>query len=292
LENFNLVESIRQSLNELFSGLFSSIDNNVYALLDNFVFINSKITKEPAIQKLLVDNPFDGILLICNSLVFGFMIYYAANFLFSHLIYSKSQRPTQFIFKSIIFIAFMNSSLWICAEIINIVSIVTELIKTLGKSSFGCDISFSNLITNINSSVYLADVGFSLFSFDGIIKSFTTFGLINLLFTYALRYIMLQVFVLISPFAFLCLIDTSSSWFFSSWLRSFVALLLVQVLVSIVLTLGFSLNLNSGTNLSKLLLIGIIYALLKSNHFVQEIIGGISTDVSNGIANLKQGGTL
>ena len=69
-------------------------------------------------------------------------------------------------------------------------------------------------------------------------------------------------------------------------------MLFVQVLIALILTLGFSLNLNSGTNLSKLLLIGTIYALLRANSFMQEIIGGISTDISAGISNLKHGGSL
>lgn len=292
MENFNLAESIKESLNSIFSNLFSSIDNNIYSLLDNLTFINSSITREPAIQKLLGESVSSGILLICNSLVLGFIIYYSATLLFSHLTYSKVDRPGQFIFKSIIFISLMNSSLWICNQIIDIISIITDLIKTLGKSAFGFEISFSTLINHINSSVYSENVGFSLFSFDGIIKSFTSFGLINLLFTYSLRYIMLQIFILISPFAFLCLINHSSAWFFNSWLRSFISLLLVQILIAFILTIGFSLNLNSNTNLSKLLLIGIIYALLRANSFIQEIIGGISTDVSAGISNLKQGGSL
>ena len=245
MENFNLAESIKQSLNELFSSLFSSIDNNIYSLLDSLTFVNSKITKEPAITKLLGENITDGILLICNSLVLGFIIYYAANFLFSHLTYAKSQRPSQFIFKSFIFIGLMNSSLWICTQIIDIISIVTELIKHLGQSTFGSEISFSSLINHINTSIYANTSGLSLFSFDGIIKSFTSFGLVNLLFTYSLRYIMLQIFILVSPFAFLCLINDSTSWFFHSWLRSFISLLLVQVLIALILTLGFSLNLNS-----------------------------------------------
>ena len=245
MDNFNLAESIKQSLNELFSGLFSSIDNNIYSLLDNLVFIDTKITNEPSIKKLIGENVSDGILLICNSLVLGFIIYYAANFLFSHLTYSKIQSPSQFIFKSIIFIGLMNSSLWICNQIINIISIITDLIKYIGNYSFGFEISFSNLVNHINSTVYLKDSEFSLFSFDGIIKSFTSFGLINLLFTYSLRYIMLQIFILVSPFSFLCLITDSTSWFFNSWLKSFISLLLVQIFISIVLCIGFSLNLNS-----------------------------------------------
>ncbi len=245
MENFNLAETIKQSLNELFSSLFSSIDNNIYLLLDNLTFVSSNITKEPSIEKLLGTSISEGILVICNSLVLGFIIYYAANFLFSHLTYSRVQNPSQFIFKLIIFVALMNSSLWICTQIIDIIALITDLIKSLGESSFGFKISFSVLIDYINSTVYLQDSGFSLFSFDGIIKSFTSFGLINLLFTYSLRYIMLQIFILISPFAFLCLINESTSWFFNSWLRSFISMLLVQILIAIILTLGFSLNLSS-----------------------------------------------
>ena len=157
MENFNLAESIKLSLNELFSGLFSSIDNNIYSLLDSLIFVNTKITKEPAINKLLGENITEGFLLICNSLVLGFIIYYAANFLFSHLTYAYSERPSQFIFKSIIFISLMNSSLWICTQIIDIISIITELIQSIGKSAFGQDISFSNLMNLINSCIYVKD---------------------------------------------------------------------------------------------------------------------------------------
>lgn len=286
-QTLSLGEAIKQALNELFSNLFSSIDNSIYSLLDNITFIDTKITTEPAITKLLGDNISNGFLLICNALLIGFILYYAINFLFSHLTYSRIQRPSQFIFKCIIFVALMNSSLWICNQIINIISIVTDIIKSLGNSAFGSSISFSSLIDKINSTIYVSGSEFNLVSFDGIIKSFSTIGLINLLFTYSLRYIMIQVFILISPFAFLCLIMDNTEWFFKSWLRNFLSLLLVQILISIILCLSFSFNLDGHSNLSKLLFIGIIYALTRSNTFMKEIIGGISTDVSTGLSSIK-----
>lgn len=286
-ENFNLTDSIKQSLNDIFSNLFSSIDNNVYSLLDKLTFINKNIIDEPAINKLLGENISNGILAICNALVLGFILYYAINFLFSHLTYARIQSPSQFIFKCIIFIALMNSSLWICREIIYIISLITDLIKSLGHTAFGYVISFSNLIDKINSTIYTNNSSFNLISFDGIIKSFSSIGLINLLFTYSLRYIMVQVFILISPFAFLCLISDNSSWFFKSWLRNFISLLLVQVLISIILSLSFSLNFNGNSTLSKLLFIGIIYALTRANNYMKEIFGGISTDISTGISSIK-----
>ena len=288
MENtFNLTDAIKQSLNELFSNLFSSVDNNIYSLLDKLAFINTSIIDEPSINKLLGDNISNGILLICNSLILGFILYYAINYLFSHLIYNRIQRPAQFIFKCIIYITLMNSSLWICKKIINIISIITDLIKTLGHTAFNTDISFLNLIDKTNSILYLSSADFNIISFDGIIKSFSSFGFINLLFTYSLRYIMVQVFILISPFAFLCLIADNSEWFFKVWLKNFISLLLVQILISIVLCLAFSLNFDGSSNLSKLLFIGIIFSLTKTNTYMKDIFGSISTDISTGISSVK-----
>lgn len=285
-EKLNLTDAIFQSLNDIFSKLFSSIDNSIYSLLDNLCFINTDILKNSAINKLLGNNMAEGLLLICNALVIGFILFYAANFLFSHLTYAKVASPSQFIFKCIIFIALMNTSLWICTEIINLISIITNLIRNIGENYFNQTISFANLINTINTKIYINTEEFSIISFDGIIKSFCTIGLINLLFNYSLRYVMVQVFILLSPFAFLSLISDNSSWFFKAWLRSFISLLLVQILICIILCLALSLSIDN-TNFSKLMFIGIIYALTRANVYMKEVFGGISTDISAGISNLK-----
>ena len=283
--SINLTEIIFNSINELFKNLFSSVDNSIYSLLDKLCFIDTSILSDSYFQKILGSNNTEGILLICNSLVFGFLIYYSISFLISHLTYSKIDSPKQFIFKTIIFISVMNSSLWICEQIINIVYLITSAILDLGNSLFNCNVNYSNFIDNINKSVYLSG-DLNLFSFDGIVKSFTSFGLINLIFTYSLRYIMVQIFILLSPFAFLSLINNSSDWFFKVWLKSFISLLFVQILVSLILLLSFSVSFNDSSNFTKLLYIGIIYALTKSNSYIKELFGGISTTVTSGISSI------
>lgn len=97
---------------------------------------------------------------------------------------------------------------------------------------------------------------------------------------------MVQVFILTSPFSFLSLISDNSNWFFKSWLRSFISLLLVQILITIILCLAFSINIDNS-NMSKLLFIGIIYALTRANSYMTQIFGGISTDISSGISSIK-----
>lgn len=281
----NLSDIIFNSLNDLFSNLFSSIDNSIYSVLDDIIFIKPDILANSKFEQILGTSSSNGILLIANSLILGFIIYYSINYLISHLTYSRIDSPKQFIFKAIIFIALMNSSIWICEQIINIVYIISNNISKLGENLFNININFSNFIENINKTVYMQNSEFNIFSFDGIIKSFTSFGLINLIFTYSLRYIMIQIFILISPFAFLSLITNSSEWFFKIWLKTFISLLLVQILVLLILILSFTIDITQNSVISKLLFIGIIFALTRSNNYMKEIFGGITTTVQANISS-------
>lgn len=286
-EKINLTETILNSINELFSKTFSSIDNTIYSTLDYLTFISPDILKNESFEKILGSSISEGILLICNSLILGIIIYYSINYLISHLTYSQIDSPKQFVFKSLIFIAIMNSSLWICEQIINIIYIITSSISEIGINIFNKPITFSSFIDSINQNLYTSGEILNIFSFDGIIKSFTSFGLINLVFTYSLRYIMIQIFILLSPFAFLSLLTNSSEWFFKVWIKSFLSLLLVQILVSLILLLSFSVELHLNSNISKLLYIGIIYALIRANSYIKELFGGITTTVSSGISGFQ-----
>ena len=46
----------------------------------------------------------------------------------------------------------------------------------------------------------------NVFSLDGIIKGTLTVSLLNLVFSYSLRYVMIKILILLSPFAFVSLI--------------------------------------------------------------------------------------
>lgn len=289
----NLTESLIESINNIFSNIFSSVDNEIYEILDKITFIDKKIIQDNNFIKLFGNNSSNGILLICNSLVLGIFLFYLINYLFSHITYTKIQPPVAFIFKAIIFIALMNSSLWICEQILNIVSLISGSICELGEEIFGEEISFVNFITKINNKIYTSkENGLNAISFDGIIKSFTTFGFMNLIFSYSLRYIMIKAFILLVPFGFLCEIFEKTSWIFKSLMKSFISLLLEQVLISLVLVLAFSFKFSILDNLSKILYIGIIYSLMKANTYMYMIFGGITTSISNNIGMIKNKGGI
>lgn len=284
----NITQTIINTINSIFSNLFSSIDNNLYSILDKLLFINEDILKESFLQNLLGNSVSKSLLIIANSLLFGFSLYYCFKLLFSHFSYIELEKPYQFIFKLLIFGICMNCSYFICERIISINYLISSSICEVGKNIFHTDISFSNLILKLNSIISIEQNSFDIFSVDGLIKGFISLGLFNLVFSYALRYILLKVFILITPFAFLTLINHSTSWFFKTWLRTFLGLLLLQSFVSIILLVVFSLDFSSTDLFSKFLYIGGIFALSKANSYMKELIGGISTDIStnfNGFQN-------
>ena len=286
MEGNNISQNVFNSINDIFSKIFNSIDENIYNILDDITFINSDIIENSKIKQIIGNNSSEGILLICNALILGTILYYSINYLISHLTLSKVQPVSQFIFRLIIFAIIMNTSIWVCMQIIDIISIITNAIRQIGEDLFKESICFSNFIEIINEKIYLEE-DLNLFSFNGVIKSFVTFGFVSLIFSNALRYIMIQVFIIISPFSFITLINTKTECFFKKWITSFLALLIEQILISLILILAFSMEKSIDENIVKILYVGIIYGLTKSNIFMNQLIGGISTTVNIGINSMK-----
>ena len=282
----NIVQTITETINNLFSNLFSSIDNSLYSILDDLLFINSDILDNKYIDKIFGSSA-SGLILICNSLFLGICIYYGFKLLLSHITYSQVQRPTQFVFKLFLCAISINFSLFIVEFIINLSSNLSLAIREVGEIVFKKNICLATFIQEINSTIYLDNSSLDLFTVAGLTKSLISIGLLNLAVSYALRYIMIKVFVFLSPFAFISLINTSTSWIFKSWLKLFLSMLVLQIIVPIILLIAFSIDLDTSDMFSKLIYIGTIYALIKANSYIREFMGGLSTDVNVGMSGFR-----
>lgn len=272
MDSSQISSVISTTINEMFYKIFSSIDNSLYSVLDDFTFIDSDILNDEYFIDIFGISSKNGILLIANSLVFGYLIYYGFKLLLSYLGVTQVERPVQFILKIIIYSICMNFSLFICDEIIYIISIISSSIRQVGEYLFDTKICFSNIITQLNSVISINE-NIDVFSLDGIIKSLISISLLNLVINYAVRYVLIKIFVILSPFAILSLCNKSTSILFNSWIKSFLALMLVQVFVSIILLLIFSLELSSNNTFSKFILIGAIFILIKANNYIKEMLG-------------------
>lgn len=282
----NITEVISGVINSLLESLFNSIDSNLFTILDDITFLNTDILKTDSFEKILGTSSVSGILLVANSLLIGFILYYSLKLLLSNFTYIDMERPYQFIFKLILCTIFMNFSFFLCEQFINLIWLVSSSIRNIGENLFNTNICFYELIEVMNQNL-ITDFSFNIFSLDGLIKTILSVGLLNLVFTYSLRYIMIKVFILLLPFSILSLSSNSTAWIFKVWIRSFFSLLFIQVFIAIILLIIFSINLHSSDLLSKIISVGSIYALIKGNSYVRELFGGISTDVQINLNSMK-----
>ncbi len=282
----NITQTIIDTINTIFETLFASIDNNLYSVLDQITFISSDILNDKNFEKLFGTSTSNGILLIANSLLLGFILYYGFKYLMSHITYNRVDSPFSFILKVVLFGICMNFSFFIIEIILDLNSYISLAIRELGKNLFNKEICFSELINTINANIAVDTSSLNIFSVDGLIKSTLSISLLSLVFSYSLRYIMVKVFVLLAPFAFISLSLETTSWFFKSWLKNLFSLLFIQIIVSLVLLILFSLDYSATNLFNKFVYVGGIYALIRANTFVRQFIGGISTNVSQSVKSL------
>jgi len=288
LENTNnITQTIIETINTILGNLFSSIDSNLYSILDDITFISSDILYDKNFENILGTSTSNGLLLIANSLLLGFILYYSIKYLLAHFTYSQIESPFSFLVKLILVGIFMNCSFFIIQIFLDLNSNISLSIRNIGENIFQKNICFSELINVINTNLSIETNSINIFSVDGLIKGTLTVSLLGLVLSYSFRYIMVKIFVLLSPFAILSLSLSNSSWFFKSWIKNLFSLLFIQIIVSLVLLILFSLDFSDNDLLSKFIYVGGIYALIKINSFVREFIGGISTDISQNVKNFS-----
>lgn len=288
MEQSNITQIIINTINEIFSNLFNSIDNNLYSILDEITFISSDILNDNNFQNIFGNSSSKGILLISNSLLLGIIIYFSIKYMFAHLAYSEVEKPQSFLIKLLIYGLCMNFSYFLIGLFLDLNSNISLAIRSLGENLFNKDICFSELILTINNKISVNSSSIDIFSLDGLIKGILSFSLLNLVFSYSLRYILIKVFVLISPFAIISNSLNATSWFFKAWLKNLFSLLFIQIIVSLVLLILFSINFSSSDLLNKIIYIGGLYALIKSNSIVRDFIGGLSTTISQTVNNFSK----
>lgn len=291
MEDSIIINLILKALNTILSSIFSSIDNAIYPVLDELVFIDESIFDYTFLEKIVGESSNSGLLLLANSLLIAFVLYYIIRLMFSYYTGTETENPLHFLIRLVLFSLLMNSSLIILKGTIIFTNYITEYIRELGKSLFNVDISFLSFSNVLNNNLLSKNSEFNFISIDGIIKILMSIGIFNILISYSYRFVMLKILILISPFSFLCLINKNTSFLFKTWLQSFASLLLLQIIIVIILILPYAINeeiiSTHSTLFNKLILIGTIYALFKANTFVKELFGGINTNINSSLATIK-----
>lgn len=99
----DIAQTIMNTINAIFESLFASIDNNLYSVLDEVTFVSSDILHDKNFENIFGTSTSNGILLIANSLLLGFILYYAIRYWMAHVTYHRVENPFSFIIKMVIF---------------------------------------------------------------------------------------------------------------------------------------------------------------------------------------------
>lgn len=287
VEQVDIGTIIVDVINSLCQNLFSSIDNAIFPIIDKLVFIKEDIAENTFLERILGTNTNTGLLVLANALLVAFVLYYSIRRFTAFYIGTEVESPYVFFIRSIFVGILMNFSLIICSGLVSFTSQITEFICFLGENIFKQTISFSNLIEIMSTS---PTGNFNTFSLDGILTGATSISSFSLIISFALRYIMIKVLILLSPFAFLCLLNNSTFGFFKSWYKSFLSLLILQIIITLILLLPYAIiREDFNSTFSKLLMLGAIIALLQANQFVKEFMGGIGigTNFQSGVSAIK-----
>lgn len=81
MDSNDVVNVIIQTINTIFSNLFSSIDNSMYDSLDNYVFIDSSVLNNNVFKNLLGFNG-NGFLYLTDAMLIGVALFYIVRFYF------------------------------------------------------------------------------------------------------------------------------------------------------------------------------------------------------------------
>ena len=281
LDQSSIVKIIIEVINTIFNNLISSIDNSIYTNLDNIAFIDKSIISSPFFQKILGSDGKNGLLYLTDAMLVGICLFYCVKFFYSHYTETNIEKPYQFIFKLLIFAILINFSYFLMEQVLYINNLISSSIQEIGRNIFNCDITFSELVLKINSVLSLDDNTFTLFSLDGLIKSFISVSLLNLIFTYSIRYLLVQVLILFTPFSLLCLINSSTSWIFRSWSKCLFSLLVIQNFFPLIIMIIFFIG-----SANKILLVAGITILIKINSYIKEMLGSLGFEANNNLATL------
>lgn len=270
-------ENILDSLNIVLEKIYSSVESNVYKLLDKLTTISPNILNQEPLKQIFKDD--SGIIFVAISLFLFYVLQYVIMKLIAMYNGRNPENAFKFTLRVILTIVLVSSSEYICKMVLEINEMFTEIITSVGENISKHEISFigfSEVITDLEEYMGKDNLGI-----DGLIKGFISFGAVTLLIQYSVRYVTIIFCILVMPFAIMLSITNTTRGIFYSWIKLCIINLSQQWIVKLLLIIPLSFK-NIETDIFKIIVLGTIYLLYKLNVFSKELFGNISVDAKKG----------
>lgn len=263
------VSNILGSFNTLFEKVLKSIESELYKNLDKIVDIAPNILKEEPLKKLFFSNKVNGIILIADSLIMFYICYFIICTLISMYNGKKIENVYVFILKMVVILILVNSSYYICEQILEIFKLLSDAVEKFGKGAVNGNIDFVNLNKKIKSiKGIMKDDALSM---NGIIRGVISFVSVNIMISFCIRYVTVILLVLFSPIAIMLGSANITRGIFKSWIYLLLTNLSIQILTKLILIIPLAYK-SVNSDMYKMIIIGSMYLLHKQGTFVKELI--------------------
>jgi hypothetical protein len=262
------VSDIINSLNVISETLFKSVEGQIYIILDKIVNISPEILKSEPLKSILVDNEFNGIIVIANSMLLFYITYYIFTQLLSIYNGYKTENVYFFIIKIVLIGIVLNNSYFIIELILDILDIFTSSIESYCKFLINQDITFVNLKEKILSIKNFMNNDF--LSLDGLIKGIISFGTITILINFSIRYVTIILFIIIFPLVLITITSSISAGIFKSYFKLLFINLFTQVIIKLIIFIPLMYK-DIDSIMFKIILVGTIYLIYRLNTFINEL---------------------
>lgn len=269
------------NLNYLLEKVFKSIEGEIFKTLDKLTIIGPEILKEEPLKNIVFENKVNGLVIIANTLILFFVIYYVFKQLIGIYNGNKIESIYVFIIRIIIVCIIVNFSYYICEEILNIFGILGESIDTYASDLINRKVTFENLKDSIINIENIINT--DLVSLDGIIKGIISFGSVSILISFSVRYVTVIFLIIISPLAFVCLSSNLTSGIFNMWVKMLIVNLTLQIGIKLLIFIPLAYK-NQNDIIYKIILVGTISLIYKFNIFIKELLARISNE--NNVKNI------
>lgn len=264
--------NIIETINIVAQKIFSSVEGELYPLLDKIVIITPDILKQEPLKNMVFEEKNVAMTLVATSFITFIVVCFTLSRIISMYTGKETQNTWQIILRIIICSILMSTSYYICKEILNINNLITSIILSVGEDITGKNISFESfkeVITNLEK--YMTN---DFISIDGMIKGLISFGTITLVLNFAIRYATIIFLLFVSPIAFIFAASDMTISIFKSWFKLLITNLITQIVVIIIIIIPLSFK-KVDSIIFKIVLVGTIYILYRLNNIIKDLFGNI-----------------
>lgn len=262
------MDNVINNLNTILNKLYSSIKNDGYNILDNISDIDESIFEKEPIKSLYQGKNMDNFLLMINIIISAVIIYYAFKSILSLYGDTSIENIYFFVIKIIIVSILSFNSFSICKQIVNINYLITESVESILEEVSDKEISYNFLegnISNLDDFFKTTDK----IGINGIKDSIVCAYIVSMIIFFSIRYVIILVCIILSPFAFLSIVFSKKRFLFNLWKKVFISNLSIQIINKIIIFIP-TISINEK-DVCLPILIGTVFIIYKINKIIGDV---------------------